>query len=276
MFILSIFSFFNFTSPRLFVSADEPGSEEPLGGGGGGGGDKPEGLENPEGLLSALQAEREKASSATKALKEQQKAVSALEKRLKQMESIDPDRYQQLVKEAEVRRERDLEKQQRYEEIKAEKQQRIDVLAQSNAELKQALEETKIHAAVKEAFYNAGGKRSAFSEEVPNDLSPFEFMYAGMRQRIKFDDTGKLVVTDPTGAIELAEDGTPKSLSEKMVELSRGNMGGIFEPQGTATGGGSTNTFSKNGKQVRVVTWEQAQSGQVSVDDIASGKVIVQ
>lgn len=131
--------------------------------------------------------------------------------------------------------------------------------------------------AIERAFFEAGGRKSSFdlSAQGMEDIAPVEAILSVFQNRIKLEEDGKIVFLNAVGNIELNSEGRPKSIGEKMLELRKGSMGALFEPENNNSGTGATPTVSSNGRQVKAFSIEQARNGRASMNDIASGKAII-
>ncbi|NEP61456.1 MAG: hypothetical protein F6K31_31645 [Symploca sp. SIO2G7] len=155
----------------------------------------------------------------------------------KQFEGIDPQKFvefKQQVEEAEEQRQKTVEEQAKI--INSEKQ-RAEQLNQEVSGLKQQLEQEKRVAAVRQAFFDAGGKRSDSS-----NAAFVDFILPYALERIARDDAGSLVVLQK-GSKNLidydAPTGKAKDLNMLMSEFAQDNvLGAAFEPRSQASGGG--------------------------------------
>lgn len=229
-------------------------------------------------VLETLKAETERREKLEADLKKASKRETEFQQTLEKYKQIDPEKYNQMVAAEQARQEKELIEQRRFEELKTRYQAETESQAKAAQEWQERHNSLVVETAVRSAFFSAGGRQGTgeFSlESGLEDIPPVDTMLSVLKPRINLQD-GKVVITDRTGSVELNKDGRPKSLQEKMVELRRGSMGALFEPENKASGGGMTSpTTSYGGKNYRIFSKEEARSGKASIDDIASGKAFV-
>jgi len=229
-------------------------------------------------LLADIEAERQARQKTEQAFKESQTKLTELEKQLEGYKAVDPDKYQKLLAEQASREEADLLKKKQFEEAKQRYQAEASAAQKTAQEAQIKLESLTIETQIKNAFFESGGKRLEYKlENEGENIAPVDALLAVIRPRLKLED-GAVRVLNPTGEIELnPETGKPKTLSEKMAEFRQGSLGYLFEPVNKNTGGGKPpTTASVGGKQVTVYTREQARQGRVPMDEVASGKAVIQ
>lgn len=229
-------------------------------------------------LLNALQRERETRARLEKEVSEKTKAEKDYELKLKRYQQVDPEQYELLLREKTEREEQDLIRKQSFEELK--ERYRVD----NENKVKEAESWRTRHddllkrTAIEKAFYETGGKRSTFDldssiEEIP----PIEAVQQILLSRIRIEEGGRVVVLDRFGQAESNSEGKTKTLTEKMLELKKGSIGTLFEPAGSATGGGKVpTTVDSQGRSVKVFSRESARNGKASIDAIARGDAFVQ
>jgi|GEM_PF-1154990 len=228
-------------------------------------------------LLSALEKERTGRAQAEKELKARTIKEQELQAQLKRVEAIDPDQYKKL-QEAQARRdEDDLLRRKKFDEVRQQYLNEADAARKQTTDLKNQYNSLLTKTAIEKAFFEAGGRKSSFdlSAQGTEDVTPAEAILYVLQHRIRLEETGQIVFLNSVGNTEMNSEGRVKSISEKMVELKKGSMGALFEPENTNSGTGATPTVSSNGKPVKVYSVEQARNGRASMDDIASGKAII-
>lgn len=230
-----------------------------------------------ENLMSALKKERETRESLQKQLNEKATKEKELQVQLDRVKAIDPDQFQKLKEEQTRRDEQDLVRRQDYEKAKQHLLTETEMARKQTAELRNQYNNLLTRTAIEKAFFEAGGRKSSFdlSAQGDEDLSPVEGILSIFQNRIKLEEDGRIVFLNTSGNVEINSEGRPKTLGEKMIELRKGSMGALFEPENTNSGTGATPTVSSNGRQVKVFSADQARSGRASIDDIASGKAII-
>jgi hypothetical protein len=229
-------------------------------------------------LLATLQKERARAENLEKQFKDARKREEEQRLILEKHKNVDPDKYQKLLEEAKRKEEQELEQKRAYDELKqrhmANEQK---ALAEAN-KWEEMWRTEKIENAIRNSFFENGGRKPAIIENTEvsiEDIHPVEVVINQMRGRVKIVD-GRVCVVDRVGSIEYTE-GRPKTLSEKIQELKQGSLGTLFEPINDSKGGGMTpQTASVGGKQVKVYTRKQVQSGQVPMAELAAGTAIIQ
>lgn len=228
-------------------------------------------------LLKALETERDNRKRLEKEAKEKSSKIAEYENSLDKYKQIDPERYEALIKAEREREEQELIRKQNYEQAKARYQQESEASRKTAENWKNKYEQTVLETAIKSTFYDQGGRKSGYDLESQgiDDVAPVEAILNLLTPRIKLDE-GRLVITGRTGEVELNAEGRPKSLSEKMLELRKGSMGALFEPESRASGSGMTATFASDGQRYKLFSRDQARSGKASIDDIAAGRAIIQ
>lgn len=229
-------------------------------------------------LLKALETERENRKRLEKEAKEKGSKISEYEQSLERYKAIDPERYDKLIRAEQEREEQDLLRKRNFEELKSRYQQESEANKRTAQTWQQKYETTVLETAIKTAFYDQGGRKSGYDLESQgiDDVAPVEAILNLIAPRVKVEE-GKLVITGRSGEVELNSDGRPKTISEKMLELRKGSMGALFEPESRASGSGMSPTFaSSDGKNYKLFSREQARSGKASIDDIAAGKALIQ
>lgn len=231
-----------------------------------------------DGLLSALRKEREEKAAVQKLLNEKSAKEKELLTQLERVKAIDPDQYHRLQKAQAEREEQDLLRRKEFDRAKEQYLTEAETARKQAAELKNEINNLRMTTAIEKAFFEAGGRKSSFdlSAQGMEDITPVEAILSVFRNRIKLEEDGKIVFLNAVGNIEINSEGRPKTISEKMIELKKGSMGTLFEPENTNSGTGATPTMANsNGKQVKVYSAEQARNGRASINDIASGKAII-
>jgi hypothetical protein len=229
-------------------------------------------------LIKTLEKEREARKKAEALAKQKSDREKQLEGELTKLKEIDPEKYWALVEEKRVREEESLLKKQQFEELKTRYQQQTQDALQREQEAQTRFTELVVDTAIKEAFFQAGGKRQSFNiDTIEGDPTPLEAVMNLIKPKITVVD-GRVAVIDRTGSPELNNEGKPKSLVEKMLELRKGTLGVFFDDDNSATGTGMKNppTTNYNGKPVTIYTKEQVRQGKANIDAIASGRAFVQ
>lgn len=227
-------------------------------------------------LLKALETERETRKRLEADIKTRTTKEKEVQAQLEKYKQIDPERYEKLLKAEQDREEQELLRKKNYEELKSRHQQETDASRKLAADWQVKYETTVVETAIKTSFFENGGKKNTYSfEDGGEDVPPVEAILNLLRPRIKLED-GKVIILSRSGEVELNAEGRPKSLTEKMLELRKGSMGALFDPQTNAAGSGMLPTTTHNGQQYKVFSKDQARSGRASIDDLASGKALVQ
>ena len=234
-------------------------------------------LPDVENLMSALKKERETRENLQKQLNGLTAKEKDLQIQLDRVKAIDPDNYQRLIEAQAEREEHDLLRRKEFDKVKQQYVTEADTARKQTAELKKQYDNLKTRTAIEKAFFEAGGRKSSFdlSAQGTVDISPVEGILSILQNRIKLEEDGKIVFLNDVGGAEINSEGRTKTIGEKMIELRKGSMGALFEPENNNAGTGATPTVSYNGKAVKVFSREQARNGYASMDDIASGKAIV-
>lgn len=230
-----------------------------------------------ENLLSALKKEREEKGSLQKQLNEKAANEKKLETQLERVKAIDPDQYLRLKQEQANRDENALLHRQEFDKAKQQYLTEAETARKQTTELKKQYDNLLTRTAIEKAFFEAGGRKSNFdlSAQGTEDITPVDMILSTFQNRIKLEEDGRIVFLNTSGNIEITSEGRPKTIGEKMIELRKGSMGALFEPENTNSGTGATPTVSSNGRQVKVFSADQARNGRASIDDIASGKAII-
>lgn len=228
-------------------------------------------------LIKALETERDNRKRLEKEAKEKTAKIAEYENSLDKYKQIDPERYEALIRAEREREEQELLRKRNFEEAKARYQQESEISKKTAEGWRQKYEQTILETAVKSAFYDQGGRKSGYDLESQgiDDVAPVEAILNLLAPRIKLDE-GRLVITSRTGEVEINSEGRPKSLSEKMLELRKGSMGALFEPESRASGGGMSASVTSDGQRYKLFSRDQARSGRASIDDIAAGRAIIQ
>ncbi len=228
-------------------------------------------------LLKALETERDSRKKLEVEIKAKTLKEREVQSTLEKYKQIDPERYEKLLKAEQEREENELLRKKNYEELKTRYQQETEASRKQASDWQGKYEATVIETAIKTSFFENGGKKSSYSfddggEEVP----PVEAILNLMRPRIRLEEGGKVVILSRTGEVELNAEGRPKTLTEKMMEFRKGSMGALFDPQNNAAGSGMSPTASYGGQTYTVFSKDQARNGKASIDQLASGKALVQ
>lgn len=178
-----------------------------------------------------LRAERDERD---KQLKDALKKLEEIESRYK---DIDPEQVALLKQQAasqEEDRQRTVEEQAR---IIADKENLIKQLSEQNVNLKKTSEEQKIVSELRDAFYDADGKKGVGL----GNASFFDNILRVASSRVARDENGNLVVLEEgTRRLDYnASTAKPKTLRDLMEELARDEVLGVnFKPRSQASGGG--------------------------------------
>ena len=234
-------------------------------------------LPDVENLMSALKKERETRESLQKQLNEKATKEKELQIQLDRVKAIDPDQFQKLKEQQAKRDEEDLVLRREYEKAKQYLLTETETAHKQTAELKKQYDNLKTRTAIEKAFFEAGGRKSSFdlSAQGTVDISPVEGILSILQNRIKLEEDGKIVFLNDVGSAEINSEGRTKTIGEKMIELRKGSMGALFEPENNNAGTGATPTVSYNGKAVKVFSRAQARAGHANMDEIANGTAII-
>lgn len=199
--------------------------------------------------------------------KEASKKAENLERELNQLkEKFDPEKYRILE-------EQELARKQQFEQISQRQKAELDETRKQKQTLEEQLTNLKIETAVKNAFYKAGGRDELLNPtDIEDDISPSDTVLTLLKNRIKVSEQGELILIDKLGRIEVGKDGRPKSLIEEMQRLRKGSLAGLFYPENTNEGMGSTQSVTADGKPIRSYSREAARAGKADIDAIAKGK----
>ncbi|NEQ64534.1 MAG: hypothetical protein F6K21_03330 [Symploca sp. SIO2D2] len=187
------------------------------------------------GYKKTIQALRNERDQLAATIEKNQEELAAFKK---QFEGIDPQKFaefKQQVEEAEEQRQKTVEEQAQI--INSEKQ-RAEQLNQEVANLKKQLEQERRIAIVRQAFFDAGGKRSGSDS---SNAAFVDFILPHALQRIERDEAGNFVVLQKgTRLIDYdAPTGKAKDLAMLMTEFASDPvLGAAFEPRSQASGGG--------------------------------------
>jgi hypothetical protein len=227
-------------------------------------------------LMKALEAERENRKRLEKETKEKAQKINEYESSLERFRAIDPERYEKLIRAEQEREEQELIRKQNYEEAKTRYLQESEASKKKAENWQRKYEQTVVETAIKTAFYDQGGRKSGYDLESQgiDDVAPVDAIMTLLSPRIKLEE-GRVVITSRTGEVETNSEGRPKTLGEKMLELRKGSMGALFEPESRSSGSGMTPTFSSGGQNYKLFSREQARNGKASIDDIAAGRAVI-
>lgn len=232
--------------------------------------------------------------SYNKALEQERKARKELEKKLKDLEGVEPKKYQELLaaeakrqqQEAEAERQK-LEAKGAYEALTAKQRQEheraiaaineqlaaatklADDLKKQISDKDSALKERDLRDATLEAFLSANGRKSHFQKHAWRDL----------KDRVLATEDGNIQLLNEAGRAVVTKDGSP-DWDAFMASYRDGDGGIFFEPTKKAEGGGMTSGSSKGTlTEEKSITREQAadprylRANGISIEDIAIGKV---
>jgi hypothetical protein len=231
--------------------------------------------QDPANLLSALNKERDRATAADKALEEARNRQVELQTQLERVQSIDPDKYQQMLENQRKIEEEALLQTQQWGALKARVEEEVSGYKQQIGTLETNYNSLLIKDQLGKAFRSAGGIEDISPIEGAEQINPLELLANYLGHRIKLDN-GRVILMDSVGREEKNADGKPKSLGEKMFELKRGSLGNLFRAENTASGNGSpTNMVRADGKQLTVYTKAQARAGKADMSAIARGEAII-
>jgi hypothetical protein len=143
--------------------------------------------------------------------------------------------------------------------------EKADLIAQREAaekrteEAQTRLQELTLDTQLREAYAEIGGIGS------DDDNEAYEAIKRYLKDGKMQFEKGQPVFVD-NGLIELGEDGTPKSVRQKMQELKQHST---FKNFFSA----DTSQANSDSQQPKTFKREDAQRGKISIDDIASGKI---
>lgn len=244
---------------------------------------KPEPTPDPQhdGIVKAIaDLEREKAArkALEKELKEKASKEVELQTTLERYKSVDPDQYEKLIKAQAERDEKDLLARKEFAVLREQYRAEAEAAKKDANSWKGRYDELQIKTAVESAFFNNGGRKSSIDLSAQGveaeDITPVEAVLSILKEKIQIQD-GKIVLLNSVGSVELNSEGRPKTITEKILELKKGSMGTLFDPENTNSGSGMTPTTTYNGKMVKIFSRAQARQGAASIDDIADGKAFV-
>lgn len=179
--------------------------------------------------LKKIRSERDAQAAQVKELSKK------LEEFQKQFEGIDPQKfaeYKQQVVNAEEERQRTVEEQAR---LIKEKENMASQLGQKVTQLEQQLEMQTRTAAVRQAFFDAGGKKGNGVASFVDMVMPYAL------ERIAKDEQNNLVVIQKGSRLidYDVQSGKAKDLTMLMAEFASDPvLGTAFEPRSQASGGG--------------------------------------
>jgi hypothetical protein len=231
--------------------------------------------QDPTNLLSALHKERDRAVAADKALDEARNRQAELQTQLDRVQSIDPDKYQQMLDNQRKIEEEALLQTQQWGALRARAEEEVAGYKQTIGSLQTNYDSLLVKDQLGKAFRAAGGIEDIQPIEGAEQINPLELLANYLGHRIKLDN-GRVILMDSVGREEKNADGKPKSLGEKMFELKRGSLGNLFRAENTSSGNGSpTNMVRADGKQMTVYTKAQARAGKADMSAIARGEAII-
>jgi hypothetical protein len=179
--------------------------------------------------IQKVRRERDEQAAAVKTLKKQ------LEEFQKQFEGIDPAKfaeYKQQVQNAEEERQKTVEEQAK---LISSERDRSAQLAEELMKAKAALETEQRMAQIRQAFFDAGGRRSSGTASFLDIVMPYAL------ERIARDENGQLVVIQKGSKFIDLDPSTvkTKTIENLMTEFTKDPvLGTAFEPRSQASGGG--------------------------------------
>jgi DNA repair exonuclease SbcCD ATPase subunit len=233
--------------------------------------DTPIHQEDTDSLLKALQSERATSKATKERLEELNSRIQSISKKLERYQSIDPDKYQELLTQQQRIEEEELIANDRWDELKGTYEKQKRELTTQVQTWQSRHDRLLSQQAIKDAFVAAGG--IAESQAIDGEqIAPLDLVsqYFGTRLQVKDD---RVVLLDRLGKPETVE-GRSKSLTEKMVELKRGSLGYLFRPESNHASF-SPSTIGANSKQPTVYTQEQARTGKADLKAVAAGKAFI-
>jgi hypothetical protein len=235
----------------------------------------PDSAKDPANLLSALNKERERAATNEKALEEARTRQTELQTQLERVQSIDPDKYQQMLDNQRKIEEEALVQSNQWSTLKAQAQEEVTGFKQQISNLETNYNSLLIKDQLGKAFRAAGGIEDVQPIEGVESINPLDLIVNYLGSRIKLDN-GRVTLLDSVGREEKNADGKSKTLSEKMLEMKRSQLGNLFRAENTSSGGGSRNNITRaDGKQLTVYTRSQARAGKADMSAIARGEAIL-
>lgn len=209
---------------------------------------------SPAKLIADLAAEQQARKALEIQLSERTEREQQLQAQVQQVQAIDPEKYQQLLKAQAQREEQDLLAQKDFERLKQRYQADTENAKKAADSWQQKHRQFLTETAIQEAFYQAGGKRPSSAEEA----APIALISAILAPKIQ-------LIGNSVFLTELDVKGDPKSLSQKMTELRQGLLSELFNAES------ASNAAPMSGEYTR----EQARRGQAPIDAIAAGQVQV-
>lgn len=200
-----------------------------------------EGVEDVSGLKSALQKERDERAAAKKALEA--------------FKDIDPEKYQQLLSDAEQREHDNLKKSGKYEELKAK------LTESHNAEkAKLQAEIDKREARIRKFVLEDQVRSEAIKAGVVKDLIDDVVVVTG--SRFKLDDNEKIQVLDKDGSemgITVESFFTDVFKEQRPHYYAASGAGGSGAPPGTNGGGNGVIRLKREDVKNNPALYEQAK-----------------
>jgi hypothetical protein len=228
---------------------------------------------DPAALLKALQTERAAAKIAKDELADREKQLAEREAQLSRLKGIDPTKYQELLTRQQQSEEEDLRKNKQWDTLKGNYEKKQGELSTQVQSWQSKYQSLLAQQAIKDAFVSAGGivEVTAIDGE---QIAPLDLVAQYFGNRIQVEDD-RVTLLDRFGKPETHE-GRNLSLTEKMIQLKRGSLGYLFQPESKHSGTGSNpSTIGPNGKQLIVYTQEQARSGKADMKKVASGEAVI-
>jgi hypothetical protein len=228
---------------------------------------------DPAALLKALQTERAAAKIAKDELADREKQLAEREAQLSRLKGIDPTKYQELLARQQQNEEEDLRKNKQWDTLKTNYEKQKSELTAKASNWESKYQSLLAQQAIKDAFVGAGGivEVQAIDGE---QIAPLDLVAQYFGNRIQVEDD-RVTLLDRFGKPETHE-GRNLSLTEKMIQLKRGSLGYLFQPESKHSGTGSNpSTIGPNGKQLIVYTQEQARSGKADMKKVASGEAVI-
>lgn len=228
---------------------------------------------DPTALLKALQTERAAAKLAKDELADRERQLAEREAQLSRLKGIDPTKYQELLTRQQQSEEEDLRRNKQWDTLKGNYEKQKAELTAKAANSESKYQSLLAQQAIKDAFISAGGITEVQAID-GEQIAPLDLVaqYFGNRIQVQED---RVTLLDRFGKPETHE-GRNLSLTEKMVQLKRGSLGYLFQPESKHSGTGSNpSTIGPNGKQLIVYTQEQARSGKADMKKVAAGEAVI-
>ena len=228
---------------------------------------------SPDKLMQTLEKERKLRAEYEAKYKSSAEREKNFESQLEQYKSVEPAKYQEMLKNEEARREQDLIQQKQYEQLKSESLLRIKKKDEEVETYKNKYDNLLVEQAFKQAFYDRGGRRQVSGALDGESIAPVDTALAPLRSRLKVLD-GEVVITDSFGTPETMPDGSKKTLEVKLEELKKNGWGFLFSPESGASGSGSVGNSGRSGHPpsgAKVYSASSARTGSAKMADIASG-----